>query len=307
MASASTTRPSRRRFSHTCGQPWSVSVSQSSSLASQRNASCNASTPGLAGASPIVRAPGHLVSTNRSTVPYSYLGTMVKYLGTVRTVRVLAAHVAPAVSHMVAKNRASHRSNLLPLHATRVLAVAAALPIVASEWECPAGSISGSHGRRRLLPRRMRPRDGRGCGDRAGGCESCCALDIQMAGRSCNDTARVYRWDEREARPSGSSVLSADARRTQYGEEGAGADEGMVGTGNFAASSVRCWAGGRPFPQLRFDGPNRSSPDLGAAAAPPNLTESCMPLSEVGLRWWMQNWTAPASGLRSLSLNLCTF
>ena len=38
--------------------------------------------------------------------------------------------VAPAVSHMVAKNRASHRR--LPSHVMRVLAVAAALPMVAA-------------------------------------------------------------------------------------------------------------------------------------------------------------------------------
>jgi len=99
------------------------------------------------------------------------------------------AHVAPAVSHMVAKNRASHRSNQ-PLHAMRVLAVAAALPIVAAgTWECPAGSISGSHGVAACCPAACGHCDGRGCEDQAGGRQSCCALDIQMAGRSCNDTA----------------------------------------------------------------------------------------------------------------------
>ena len=90
---------------------------------------------------------------------------------------------------MVAKNRASHRSNL-PLHAMRVLAVAAALPIVAAgRWECPAGSISGSHGVAVCCPAACGQCDGRGCEDRAGGRQSCCALDIQMTGRSCNDTA----------------------------------------------------------------------------------------------------------------------
>ena len=87
------------------------------------------------------------------------------------------AHVAPAVSHMVAKNRASDRSNL-PLHAMRVLAVAAALPIVASEWECPAGSISGSHGIAACCPAACGQCGGRGCEDQAGGRQSCCALDI---------------------------------------------------------------------------------------------------------------------------------
>ena len=67
--------------------------------------------------------------------------TVGLYLGTMLT-------MAPAVSHMVAKNRASHRS--LPLHVMRVLAVAAALSWRQSE--CPAGSISR---RRRLLPRRV--------------------------------------------------------------------------------------------------------------------------------------------------------
>ena len=98
-------------------------------------------------------------------------------------------HVAPAVSHMVAKKRASHRSNQ-PVHAMRVLAVAAALPIVAAgRWECPAGSISGSHGVAACCPAACGHCGGRGCEDRAGGRQSCCALDIQMAGRSCNGTA----------------------------------------------------------------------------------------------------------------------
>ena len=98
-------------------------------------------------------------------------------------------HVAPAVSHMVAKKCASHRSNQ-PVHAMRVLAVAAALPIVAAgRWECPAGSISGSHGVAACCPAACGHCDGRRCEDRAGGRQSCCALDIQMAGRSCNGTA----------------------------------------------------------------------------------------------------------------------
>ena len=99
------------------------------------------------------------------------------------------AHVAPAVSHMVAKNRASHRSNQ-PSHVMRVLAVAAALPIAAAgRWECPAGSISGSHGIAACCPAACGQCGGRGCEDQAGGRQSCCALDIQMTGRSCNDTA----------------------------------------------------------------------------------------------------------------------
>ena len=69
--------------------------------------------------------------------------------------------VAPAVSHMVAKNRASHCR--LPSHAMRVLAAAAALPIVAAgRWECPAGSISGEPRSNATDPRIQRP-------DRRGG------------------------------------------------------------------------------------------------------------------------------------------
>ena len=107
--------------------------------------------------------------------------TVGLYLGTMLT-------MAPAVSHMVAKNRASHRSNL-PLHVMRVLAVAAALPIVASEWECPAGSISGSHGVAACCPAACGHCGGRGCEEREGGRQACCALDIQTAGRACNGAA----------------------------------------------------------------------------------------------------------------------
>ena len=85
-------------------------------------------------------------------------------------------------------NRASHCR--LPSHAMRVLAAAAALPIVAAgRWECPAGSISGSHGIAACCPAACGHCGGRGCEERAGGREACCAIDIQKAGRPCAGTA----------------------------------------------------------------------------------------------------------------------
>ena len=73
--------------------------------------------------------------------------------------------------------------------AMSLLAVAVVLPPVASEWECPAGSIAGSHGVAACCPAACGHCGGRGCEVREGGRQACCALDIQMAGRSCNDTA----------------------------------------------------------------------------------------------------------------------
>ena len=70
-----------------------------------------------------------------------------------------------------------------------VLFVRVALVLAASEWECPAGSISGSHGVAACCPAACGHCGGRGCEDRAGGRQACCALDIQTAGRSCNGTA----------------------------------------------------------------------------------------------------------------------
>ena len=70
-----------------------------------------------------------------------------------------------------------------------VLFVRVALVLAASEWECPAGSISGSHGIAACCPASCGHCGGRGCEEREGGRQACCALDIQTAGRSCNGTA----------------------------------------------------------------------------------------------------------------------
>ena len=74
------------------------------------------------------------------------------------------------------------------LHAAvRVLAIYVALPLAASE--CPGGSIPGKHGVAACCPAACGHCGGRGCEERAGGREACCALDIQKAGRPCNGTA----------------------------------------------------------------------------------------------------------------------
>ena len=72
------------------------------------------------------------------------------------------------------------------LHA---LFVRVALVLAASEWECPAGSISGSHGVAACCPAACGHCGGRGCEERDGGRQACCALDVQRTGHSCNDTA----------------------------------------------------------------------------------------------------------------------
>ena len=65
---------------------------------------------------------------------------------------------ALAVTLMVAKNRASHRSNQ-PLHAMRVLAVAAALPIVAAcQLQCAKHVARADHCGVRAV--QVRPREG---------------------------------------------------------------------------------------------------------------------------------------------------
>ena len=71
--------------------------------------------------------------------------------------------------------------------AARVLAIYVALPLAASE--CPGGSIPGKHGVAACCPAACGHCGGRGCEERAGGREACCALDIQKARRSCNGTA----------------------------------------------------------------------------------------------------------------------
>ena len=71
----------------------------------------------------------------------------------------------------------------------RLLAVAVALPLVASAPECPAGSIPGKHGVATCCPAACFRCGGRGCEERAGGRQACCALDVQKAGRPCNGTA----------------------------------------------------------------------------------------------------------------------
>ena len=84
------------------------------------------------------------------------------------------------------RHTASHRGGI----ALSLLAVAIVLPLVASEWECPAGSIfHGSHGVAACCPAACGHCGGRGCEEREGGRQACCALDIQTAGRSCNGTA----------------------------------------------------------------------------------------------------------------------
>ena len=71
----------------------------------------------------------------------------------------------------------------------RLLAVAVTLPLVASAPECPAGSIPGKHGVAACCPAACGHCGGRGCEERAGGREACCAIDIQKAGRPCAGTA----------------------------------------------------------------------------------------------------------------------
>ena len=85
----------------------------------------------------------------------------------------------------VLRHTASHRGGI----ALSLLAVATVLPPVASEWECPAGSISGSHGIAACCPAACGHCGGRGCEEREGGRQACCALDIQTAGRACNGAA----------------------------------------------------------------------------------------------------------------------
>ena len=77
----------------------------------------------------------------------------------------------------------------MPLHAMRVLAATIALRMVSSAPECPAGSIPGSHGVAACCPTACGHCGGRGCEERDGGRQACCALDVQRTGHSCNDTA----------------------------------------------------------------------------------------------------------------------
>ena len=77
------------------------------------------------------------------------------------------------------------RGGALPLHAMRVLAVAVALPRVASESECPAAA-SPALPACRLLPRERC--GGKNCDQLADGPQSCCAAYIQKVGRTCNGT-----------------------------------------------------------------------------------------------------------------------
>ena len=74
------------------------------------------------------------------------------------------------------------------MHAMRVLAVAVALPRVASEWECPAGSIASITGHAACCPARCGRCGGKDCDQLADGPQSCCAAYIQKVGRTCNGT-----------------------------------------------------------------------------------------------------------------------
>ena len=80
------------------------------------------------------------------------------------------------------------RGSALPLHAMRVLAVAGALPRVASESECPAGSIASTTGVAACCPARCGRCGGKDCDQLADGPQSCCAAYIQKVGRTCNGT-----------------------------------------------------------------------------------------------------------------------
>ena len=80
------------------------------------------------------------------------------------------------------------RGGALPLHAMRVLAVAVALPRVASESECPAGSIASITGVAACCPARCGRCGGKNCHQLADGHQSCCAAYIQKVGRTCNGT-----------------------------------------------------------------------------------------------------------------------
>ena len=99
----------------------------------------------------------------------------------------------PGASMVVASTRrrrssGAGRGGALPLHAMRVLAVAVALPRVASESECPAGSIASITGAAACCPARCGRCGGKNCDQLADGPQSCCAAYIQKVGRTCNGT-----------------------------------------------------------------------------------------------------------------------
>ena len=99
----------------------------------------------------------------------------------------------PGASMVVASTRrrrssGAGRGGALPLHAMRVLAVAVALPRVASESECPAGSIASITGAAACCPARCGRCGGKNCHQLADGHQSCCAAYIQKVGRTCNGT-----------------------------------------------------------------------------------------------------------------------
>ena len=99
----------------------------------------------------------------------------------------------PGASMVVASTRrrrssGAGRGGALPLHAMRVLAVAGALPRVASESECPAGSIASITGHAACCPARCGRCGGKNCDQLADGPQSCCAAYIQKVGRTCNGT-----------------------------------------------------------------------------------------------------------------------
>ena len=99
----------------------------------------------------------------------------------------------PGASMVVASTRrrrssGAGRGGALPLHAMRVLAVAVALPRVASESECPAGSIASITGHAACCPARCGRCGGKNCDQLADGRQSCCAAYIQKVGRTCNGT-----------------------------------------------------------------------------------------------------------------------
>ena len=99
----------------------------------------------------------------------------------------------PGASMVVASTRrrrssGAGRGGALPLHAMRVLAVAVALPRVASESECPAGSIASTTGVAACCPARCGRCGGKNCDQLADGPQSCCAAYIQKVGRTCNGT-----------------------------------------------------------------------------------------------------------------------
>ena len=99
----------------------------------------------------------------------------------------------PGASMVVASTRrrrssGAGRGGALPLHAMRVLAVAVALPRVASESECPAGSIASITGHAACCPARCGRCGGKNCDQLADGRQSCCAAYIQKVGRTCDGT-----------------------------------------------------------------------------------------------------------------------